>query len=70
MRYAQLNIWSWCDCSAERLGVAMLAGNYTSGRLAGVGRIHMTRDETVRQGWFVDGVADGPFKSEVKVVAE
>ena len=50
--------------------MAMLAGNYTSGRLAGVGRIHMTRDETVRQGWFVDGVADGPFKSEVKVVAE
>jgi hypothetical protein len=51
----------------EHLGVQMLAGNYVDGVLSGIGRIHMS-DESVREGWFFGGRADGPFRGAVKVV--
>jgi hypothetical protein len=51
----------------EHLGVQMLAGNYVEGLLCGIGRIQMS-DESVREGWFFGGRADGPFRGVVKVV--
>ena len=52
----------------ERLGISMLAGSYQDGHLTGVGRIHM-QDGSVREGWFLQGFADGPFKGDIKVRA-
>ena len=50
----------------EKEGIKMLAGNYSDGFLTGVARLHMT-DGSIREGWFSHGVADGPFKGEIKV---
>ena len=50
----------------ESLGITMLTGNYQDGYLTGVGRLHM-QDGSVREGWFLNGFADGPFKGDVKV---
>ena len=50
----------------ERLGVSMLAGSYRDGYLAGVGRAHMM-DGSVREGWFQQGFANGPWKGDIKV---
>ena len=53
----------------DTLGITMLAGNYQDGYLTGVGRIHM-KDGSIREGWFVNGFADGPFKGDIKVMKE
>ena len=53
----------------ERLGVSMLAGSYRDGGLAGVGRAHML-DGSVREGWFHQGFAHGPWKGDIKVSSE
>ena len=44
----------------------LLAGNYVNGVLSGVGRIHMN-DDSVREGWFLNGLAEGAFRGTVKV---
>ena len=53
----------------ERLGVSMLAGSYRDGALTGVGRAHMT-DGSVREGWFSQGFAHGPWKGDIKVTKD
>jgi len=49
----------------DNLGVRMLTGNYCDGVLNGIGKIHMN-DGSIREGWFCQGRADGPFKGVVK----
>jgi len=56
---------SYCSPALERLGVSMLAGSYSDGCLTGVARAHMM-DGSIREGWFVYGFADGPFKGDIK----
>ena len=50
----------------DDLGVAKLAGSYTDGQLTGVARLHM-KDGSIREGWFLHGLAHGPFKGDIKV---
>ena len=50
-----------------RFGVEMLAGTYCDGALSGIGKMHML-DGSIREGWFLAGKADGPFKGVMKVV--
>ena len=50
----------------ERFGVEKLSGCYRDGALCGIGRIHI-KDGSIREGWFSEGKADGPFKGVVKV---
>ena len=57
---------SLCSPHLEDLGVNMLAGSYSDGRLTGVARLHM-KDGSIREGWFINGFADGPFKGDIKV---
>ena len=57
---------SLCSPHLEKLGVDLLAGSYTDGRLTGVARLHM-KDGSIREGWFINGVAEGPFKGDIKV---
>lgn len=57
---------SLCSPGLENLGVNMLAGSYTEGRLTGVARLHM-KDGSIREGWFSSGYAEGPFKGDIKV---
>ena len=57
---------SLCSPRLERQGINLLAGSYSDGFLTGVARLHMT-DGSIREGWFSHGVADGPFKGEIKV---
>merc|ERR1719411_1999829 len=56
---------SLCSPHLEKLGVNMLAGSYSDGRLTGVARLHM-KDGSIREGWFINGFADGPFKGDIK----
>jgi len=51
--------------SLDQLGVRMLAGKYNNGVLSGIGKIHMI-DGSIREGWFCQGKADGPFRGDVK----
>ena len=57
---------SLCSPRLELQGINLLAGSYLDGFLTGVARLHMT-DGSIREGWFSHGVADGPFKGEIKV---
>ena len=57
---------SLCSPHLENLGVNMLAGSYSDGRLTGVARLHM-KDGSIREGWFLNGFAEGPFKGDIKV---
>ena len=57
---------SLCSPHLEQQGITMLAGTYTDGQLSGVARLHMT-DGSIREGWFINGFADGPFKGDIKV---
>ena len=57
---------SYCSPELETIGIKMLAGSYTDGFLTGVTRIHMA-DGSVREGWFLNGFANGPFKGDIKV---
>ena len=50
----------------EQQGITMLAGSYSDGFLTGVGRLHM-KDGSIREGWFRAGIAEGPFKGDIKV---
>ena len=51
----------------EQHGVMQVVGNYEGGLLSGIGRLHMA-DESIREGWFCRGKADGPFRGTIKVV--
>ena len=57
---------SYCSPELEAMGIKMLAGSYTDGFLTGVTRIHMANG-SVREGWFLHGFANGPFKGDIKV---
>ena len=57
---------SYCSPELETMGVTMLCGSYCDGHLTGVARVHMA-DGSIREGWFVEGFADGPFKGDIKV---
>jgi len=56
---------SYCSPELEAMGINMLAGSYIDGFLTGVTRIHMA-DGSVREGWFLHGFANGPFKGDIK----
>ena len=49
-----------------RFGADKVAGYYSNGALSGIGKINM-KDGSIREGWFTEGKADGPYKGTVKV---
>ena len=55
-----------CSPQLERLGVRLLSGSYRDGCLAGVVRAHYRDTGEVREGWAAGGLAEGPWRGEVR----
>ena len=57
---------SYSGPEMAKLGILKIVGNYTDGILSGVGKIHMN-DESMREGCFFNGKADGTFRGTKRV---